>query len=329
MGTDRVINNKSDVVAKTSDFVMSYNNVAQFSQHYKLDPNVLGEGAFGRVQKCTRKGTGEERAVKIIDKHTMDESEKVRLQYEIDILKNLIHPNIVRLYEVYEDKNCIFLVTELCDGRELFDEIIARQKFTELEAAIVTKQMLQAIAYCHEKRVAHRDLKPENILIDPKAKGSIKVIDFGTSHVFNSGNHEMHQMYGTAYYIAPEVLSGTYTEKCDLWSIGVILYVMLSGKPPFNGRNDREILAKVQAGHYNLDDEHWRKRSEDVRKLIRQLMEKDPKKRLSAKDALQSEWIQRKVHTNFDLDSVSNAVNNLKEFHVSFRPTDCFRPRPS
>lgn len=116
----------------------------------------------------------------------------MRLKYEIDILKNLIHPNIVRLYEVFEDPSTIFLVTELCDGRELFDEIIARGRFTELEAAIVCKQLLQAIAYCHEKNVAHRDLKPENVLIDSKAKGAIKVIDFGTSHVFNKDKHEMH-----------------------------------------------------------------------------------------------------------------------------------------
>jgi calcium-dependent protein kinase len=142
-------------------------------------------GAFGRVQKCTRKITNEERAVKIIDKDKMDEQERVRLRYEIDILTNLNHPNIVRLYEVYENKTNIFLVTELCDGRELFDEISSRKKFSEMEAAIVTKQVLQAIAYCHEQQVAHRDLKPENILIDPKSKGSIKVIDFGTSHVFD------------------------------------------------------------------------------------------------------------------------------------------------
>ena len=125
-------------------------------------------GAFGRVQKCQKKSTGEFRAVKIIDKLNMGEQERVRLKYEIDILKNLNHPNIVRLYEVYENKSSIFLVTELCDGVELFDEIAKRQKFSELEAAIVTKQILQAISYCHLKNVAHRDLKPENILIDTK-----------------------------------------------------------------------------------------------------------------------------------------------------------------
>ncbi len=238
MNERKEVKTKDDIVVKPSDFVITHKSAKAFSQHYKLDPNILGEGAFGRVQKCTRKGTNEERAVKIIDKHLMNEVEKTRLLYEIDILKNLNHPNIVRLYEVFEDKMSIFLVTELCDGKELFDEIIQRVKFTELEAAIVTKQMLQVMAYCHEKKVAHRDLKPENVLIDSKNKGAIKVIDFGTSHVFDGKNHEMHQMYGTAYYIAPEVLSGTYTEKCDLWSIGVILYVMLSGKPPFNGKTD-------------------------------------------------------------------------------------------
>jgi calcium-dependent protein kinase len=125
------------------------------------------------------KETGEIRAVKLIEKEKMEENEKVRLKYEIEILKNLMHPNIVRLYEVYESKETIFLVTELCDGRELFDEIVQRKKFTEKNAANVLKQLLQAIAYCHERHICHRDLKPENVLID--AEDQIKVIDFGTS----------------------------------------------------------------------------------------------------------------------------------------------------
>ncbi len=122
----------------------------------------------------------------------MNDQDRVRLKYEVNILKNLNHPNIVRLYEVFEDKELIWLVTELCDGCELFDEIQRRRQFTELEAAIVTKQILSAIAYCHEQHVAHRDLKPENILIDSKQKGAIKVIDFGTSHVFDHEKPEMH-----------------------------------------------------------------------------------------------------------------------------------------
>jgi serine/threonine protein kinase len=126
-----------------------------------------------------------------MDKSRMNNEDEVRLKYEVEILSNLIHPNIVRLYEVYQSKESIFLVTELCDGKELFEEITSRKKFTEKQAASVTKQILQAIAYCHESHICHRDLKPENVLIDAKNGGSLKVIDFGTSQVF-SGNQKMH-----------------------------------------------------------------------------------------------------------------------------------------
>jgi calcium-dependent protein kinase len=169
---------------------------------------------------------------------------------------------------------------------------------------------LSAISYCHEQKVAHRDLKPENILIDPKQKGAIKVIDFGTAHLFDP-QKSMHQMYGTAYYIAPEILEGNYDEKCDLWSIGVILYIMLSGKPPFSGKNDSEILSKVANGKYSLSGDVWNRRSDDLKDLIKSLMEKDPKKRISARDAMQHKWIQRKVHNEFDLTLAKKTFLNL------------------
>ena len=135
----------------------------------------------------------------------MDEREKIRLQYEIEILKTLEHPNIVKLYEVFEDKDYIYIVTELCEGGELFDVILEKQCFNEKDAASITKQTLNAVAYCHSMKVAHRDLKPENILLDKQNQESIKIIDFGTSQIFQEGQ-KMHQTYGTAYYIAPEVL---------------------------------------------------------------------------------------------------------------------------
>lgn len=185
--------NKNELVAKQSDFVIEYPSLSAFSQNYNLHSKILGQGAFGQVRKATNKASGDVRAVKMIDKLAMDEVERVRLKYEIDILKNLTHPNIVRLYEVYESKSSIYLVTELCDGRELFDEISDRDKLREIEAAHVLKQLLQAIAYCHGQQIAHRDLKPENILIDVKNKGAIKVIDFGTSHHYEDSEHTMHQ----------------------------------------------------------------------------------------------------------------------------------------
>ena len=121
----------------------------------------------------------------------------------------------------------------------------------------------------------------------------------------------MHQMYGTAYYIAPEILEGNYDEKCDLWSIGVILYIMLSGKPPFSGKNDSEILSKVANGKYSLSGDVWNRRSDDLKDLIKSLMEKDPKKRISARDAMQHKWIQRKVHNEFDLTLAKKTFLNL------------------
>ena len=171
--------------------MVEYPSVSAFTQNYIIDSKVLGQGAFGSVKRAKNKTTGEMRAVKMIDKLQLDEQERVRLKYEIDILKNLTHPNIVRLYEVYENRSTIYLVTELCDGCELFDEIARREHFSETEAAHVTKQVLQAIAYCHGQNIAHRDLKPENVLIDVKNKGTIKVIDFGTSHHF-TGDNVMH-----------------------------------------------------------------------------------------------------------------------------------------
>jgi calcium-dependent protein kinase len=129
---------------------------------------VLGQGSFGMVQQCIHKASGQKRAVKRLSKEKMSAHAKIRLEYEIDTLKNLDHPNILRLYEVFEDKKYIYLVTEFCQGGELFDEIIARGRFNERDAAVVIKQLLSAIAYCHNKKVCHRDLKPENILIDNK-----------------------------------------------------------------------------------------------------------------------------------------------------------------
>ena len=208
------------------------------------------------MQRCAHKATGAIRAVKIMRKNKIQKSDWTRLRYEIDILKNLDHPNILRLYETIEDNNSIYLVTEICEGGELFDEILARNRFEEKDAAPIMKQLLSAINYCHKKNVCHRDLKPENVLLDSKDKQTIKVIDFGTSQVF-ANEEKMELVLGTAYYIAPEILSGKYDEKCDMWSIGVILYILLSGEPPFSGTTDADIIAKVKKGKYNFNSKRF------------------------------------------------------------------------
>lgn len=240
-----------DMHIDKSDFVLQHKNVS-FSEVYEAQSdNILGQGGFGKVLKCKHRTSGELRAVKMISKEHISQQEAIRLRYEIDILKNLSHPNILRLFEVFEEKQYIFLVTECCEGGELFDEIISRGKFEEKDAANIIKQLLSAIAYCHDQHVCHRDLKPENILIDNKDNNTIKLIDFGTSQLFQQGE-SMQLVLGTAYYIAPEVLRGNYDEKCDIWSIGVILYILLSGMPPFPGQTDEEIMELVKKGRYHF-----------------------------------------------------------------------------
>jgi calcium-dependent protein kinase len=179
------------------------------------------------------------------------------------------------------------------------------------------------MAYCHENKVVHRDLKPENILLDTitkNARGDIKVIDFGTANVFSNKkgeNNFMDKEVGTAYYIAPEVINLHYTEKCDVWSIGVILYIMIGGRPPFDAANEQDILKKVLTGEYKLDTKEFAAASDGVKDLISKMMEVDYKKRLSAKEALEHPWIKEKVKTSFNSKAGEAAMINLRSFTVS------------
>lgn len=259
----------------------------------------------------------------MIDKLKLEKNERVRLQYEIGILKNLIHPNIVRLYEVYESKSTIVLVTELFDGKELFDEIIVREHFAEDDAAKVLQQLLQTIAYCHSQDIAHRDIKPENILIDTSQHDEIKLIDFGTSHHFLKNDHTMHQQYGTPFYVAPEVLKGTYTEKVDIWSIGVLLFILLSGRPPFNGGTNEQILDKVQKGKWSFSNKIWDSVSAEAKDLIEKLLAFNPDKRLSAMDALKHPWFELHTVKKLDKTCALKALKCLQVHQVSCLTLAC------
>lgn len=192
------------------------------------------------------------RAVKIIKKEQMNEEEKESFKTEMATLKKLDHPNILKLYEVFEDSKKYFLVTEYCKGGELFEEIVDKVTFSEQDAANIVQQVLKGIAYCHGLGIVHRDLKPENVLIDKEQDNILKIIDFGTSVEYDKTREKLKTVHGTSYYIAPEVLKMQYDERCDVWSIGVIMYILLSGKPPFDGATDKEITSKVSAGSYSM-----------------------------------------------------------------------------
>jgi calcium-dependent protein kinase len=160
----------------------------------------------------------------------------------MSILKQLDHPNILKLLEIYDWRNYYYLITEMCDGGELFDKIRALRHFTEKDAAQVMKSILSAVVYMHKLGIVHRDLKPENMLyVDKSPTSNIKLIDFGTARKIQSGK-KLTKPIGTAYYIAPEVINKDYDEKCDVWSCGVILYILLCGYPPFRGVSENEIM---------------------------------------------------------------------------------------
>ena len=191
----------------------------------------IGSGGFSRCLLVKNKITNQSFACKELQKKSVSDYEG--LMREVNLMIQLDHPNIIKLYEYYEDEKKIYLIMELCTGGELFDTIIQNTEngiqFTEKEAANIFKQMMSAINYCHKNGIVHRDLKPENLLLLNKNKDSpIKVIDFGMSKRFDNEKY-MNEKVGTAYYISPEVLKGKYDEKCDIWSAGVILYIIICG----------------------------------------------------------------------------------------------------
>jgi len=304
--------NAGELVIKNSDLVRYQNGGVKNT--YDVG-DVLGEGGYGQVRKVTHRVTGLERALKTVTKSKLSAKDKNRMLLEVALLKELNHPNIIRLVDVYDDPYFLYLVTEYCTGGELFDRIIEVRNFSEGQAARVLYQVLSAIAYCHEHKIVHRDLKPENILLETdQPDAGIKIIDFGVSAIFNE-EKPLKDRYGSSYYIAPEVINGEYNEKCDVWSAGVIAHILLSGLPPFSGRNDREIFAKVKTGRVTLANPIWEEVSQEAKDFVMKLLERDIPKRLSAAEALKDPWIQTYAGKK-DLGNplTQDALKNLKQF---------------
>ncbi|KAL4488264.1 hypothetical protein ABPG73_001675 [Tetrahymena malaccensis] len=315
-------NQKPQNVEDIKDFHFSSGDMVgekmgKINKDYTLMNPPLGKGAFGEVRRAVHKQTQILRAVKIISKQQTPKEEQIRLKNEVEILKSLDHPNIIKVFEFYQDTRFLYIVTELCQGGELFDKIIDEKQFTENKAAETMKQILGAVNYCHSKNICHRDLKPENILYESNKPGAlIKLVDFGTSIAYNP-QEKMKQQFGTPYYIAPEVLERKYDNKCDIWSCGVILYILLCGYPPFNGSSDQMITDKVKLGKFGFDTDEWNYVSKEAKEFICKMLEKDPKKRISAYDALNDPWIQKySEKTNCDMPTLVTSLNNMRNFRA-------------
>eukprot|EP00931_Biecheleriopsis_adriatica_P050248 TRINITY_DN29084_c0_g2_i1.p1 TRINITY_DN29084_c0_g2~~TRINITY_DN29084_c0_g2_i1.p1 ORF type:complete len:731 (-),score=177.76 TRINITY_DN29084_c0_g2_i1:77-2155(-) len=264
------------------------------SQVYEMDAQV-GTGTFGSVRKARHKQSQQIHAVKSVPKKLIPPEE---LWAEIEIMKQLDHPHVMRIYHTFQDESCVFIASELCEGGELFDAMIQAGALSEQAASKLFKQVMMAVSYCHTAHICHRDLKPENFLCLKKGDiqdATVKLIDFGTAKRFDL--HKMTTKVCTINYVAPEVLKKSmepYTEKVDTWSCGVILFLMLAGVPPFSSDDEVELMKSIKKGKWQFKPENsWKIVSEHGKRLVSKLLEKDVSTRLSAAEAYSDEWCHR------------------------------------
>lgn len=275
--------------------------------------SALGKGAFAEVKKCEHKATRQDRAVKIYRKEENRPELRTNIMREFNILRTLDHPNVVGIFEHFEDERKFYMVMEYSKGGEMFNSIVKGANTNEAMVARTMRQVLSALAYIHAKRIVHRDMKPENILFDELGnEQNLKLVDFGEA-IYLDGSDQVVGVCGTSYYVAPEVLAGPYNELCDVWSCGVIMYILLSGKVPFNGENDEEIIAKVRTGVYSLHIPEFAKVSAEAVDLIKQMI-CPADTRISARAALQHPWMKRFFSVVPDEDRMNAAMLNLTKY---------------
>lgn len=268
-------------------------HVSCLEDRYALGPQ-LGWGQFGVIRSCSDMVSGEALACKSIAKGRLVSPDDVRgVKLEIEVMARLSgHPNVVDLKAVYEDEEFVHLVMELCAGGELFHRLEERGCFSEHEAVMLFRYLMEVVAHCHSKGIVHRDLKPENILLVSKSPSSpIKLADFGLATYIRPGQ-SLSGTVGSPFYIAPEVLAGGYNEAADVWSAGVILYILLSGIPPFWGKTKSKIFECIRSTELQFPSDPWDKVSDSAKELITGMLRRDPRQRLTAKQALEHCWIQ-------------------------------------
>jgi len=287
--------------------------------HYDCTKKI-GKGGFGKVFQVCNKKTKKLYACKKVSKLNINNLEKLRK--EIEILKKLDHPNIVKLYEVFESENSLYLIMEECFGGELFERIWKRiqanDMYTEKGVCSLIRQIIGTIEYCHNNGIVHRDLKPENLLFlneGNEENNPIKIVDFGLSQFINL-RQSLNSKVGSSLYVSPEVLAGNYNEKCDIWSAGIIIYILLSGEPPFYGPNDDTIYAKIKSLKYTFPEEKWKNISEEAKDLISKMLIKQ-EKRLSASQVLQHPWFNLIKDEKLSLTKLSFGKNNFFEEYTN------------
>ena len=291
---------------------------SKFSDKYSLSHD-LGSGAYSVVKLAREIQGGKEYAVKLINSAKLSPDDLSSLTTEISILKLLDHPHIIKLYEVYDEPPQYFLVTELVSGGELFDRIVSKQQYTEKEARDLIKLFLETMNYMHELDVVHRDLKPENLLLcSDKDDADIKIADFGFAKKISTLQVK-EQACGTPGYVAPEILRGDrYGAEVDIWSMGVICYVLLAGYPPFYDEDQKKLFRKIKNGQYHFHEEYWKAISPEAIDLITKMLTVNQKQRWTAKMLLSHPWItaSNELLAGRELDST---IKQLKRYNARRR----------
>ncbi|KAK2990017.1 hypothetical protein RJ640_004695 [Escallonia rubra] len=284
--------------------------------HYTLGKE-LGRGQFGVTYLCTENATRQQYACKSISKRKLvTKSDKEDMKREIQIMQHLSgQPNIVEFKGAYEDKQSVHLVMELCAGGELFDRIIAKGHYSERAAAAMCRGIVNVVHVCHFMGVMHRDLKPENFLLSDKSeKALLKATDFGLS-VFIEEGKMYRNIVGSAYYVAPEVLQRKYGKEIDIWSAGVMLYILLSGVPPFWAETEKGIFDAILKADIDFDSQPWPSISSSAKDLVRKMLTRDPKRRITSAQVLEHPWIREGGEAS-DKPIDSAVLSRMKQFRA-------------
>lgn len=288
----------------------------RFSDNYELKEE-LGKGAFSIVRRCVQKNSGLEFAAKIINTKKLSARDFQKLEREARICRKLNHTNIVRLHDSIQEEGYHYLIFDLVTGGELFEDIVAREYYSEADASHCIQQILESVHHCHQNNVVHRDLKPENLLLASKAKGAaVKLADFGLAIEVQGEQQAWYGFAGTPGYLSPEVLKkDPYGKPVDIWACGVILYILLVGYPPFWDEDQHRLYAQIKAGAYDYPSPEWDTVTPEAKNLINSMLTVNPAKRITATEALKHPWICQRERVASTLHR-QETVECLKKFNA-------------
>uniref|UniRef100_A0A7N8Y8U8 calcium/calmodulin-dependent protein kinase n=1 Tax=Mastacembelus armatus TaxID=205130 RepID=A0A7N8Y8U8_9TELE len=295
---------------------MATTTCTRFTDEYQLYEE-LGKGAFSVVRRCVKLCTGQEYAAKIINTKKLSARDHQKLEREARICRLLKHPNIVRLHDSISEEGFHYLLFDLVTGGELFEDIVAREYYSEADASHCIQQILEAVLHCHQMGVVHRDLKPENLLLASKCKNAaVKLADFGLAIEVQGEQQAWFGFAGTPGYLSPEVLrKEAYGKPVDIWACGVILYILLVGYPPFWDEDQHKLYQQIKAGAYDFPSPEWDTVTPEAKNLINQMLTINPAKRITAQEALKHPWVCQRS-TVASMMHRQETVECLKKFNA-------------